>query len=352
MKKNKILPFVYPEITSWQWHANLFALLGMSEEAKGWIYNNYIQMYCASEYKQDPKILHIDFFPYYNSFVVCPLLHTQYVDRKFILKKFSSVKEFLCFCIDENYYVYGICNEKFLLNRKENFIHDLFVYGYNLEKHTFNVADFTLKKGGKYTQIETSIDDVCQGFSSIDEKEDHLLRGEGGFLLMKRQNHPEISYVFDINLVKRNLKEYLEGYNSFEHMYLECNSWVMNYRETGEPCPYLAYGINIYQMLIRYIKTESPSGEIPPKIFHILYDHKKLMKNRVKYMVEHFFLRDESRIMEMLNEIERISIIIRNLVLKANLTIYTSDIVNRICQKLSEVECMEFQCYNEILQKI
>ena len=32
----KILPISYPMITSWQWHATLFSIIGDDEKAKNW----------------------------------------------------------------------------------------------------------------------------------------------------------------------------------------------------------------------------------------------------------------------------------------------------------------------------
>lgn len=37
----KILPTSYPMITSWQWHATLFSIIGDDEKAKNWIFSNY-----------------------------------------------------------------------------------------------------------------------------------------------------------------------------------------------------------------------------------------------------------------------------------------------------------------------
>ena len=42
----KILPISYPMITSWQWHATLFSIIGDDEKAKNWIFSNYIQLRC------------------------------------------------------------------------------------------------------------------------------------------------------------------------------------------------------------------------------------------------------------------------------------------------------------------
>ena len=46
MANIKKLPVTYPMITSWQWHATLFSILSDDENAKKWIFSNYIQLRC------------------------------------------------------------------------------------------------------------------------------------------------------------------------------------------------------------------------------------------------------------------------------------------------------------------
>ena len=46
MADMKKLPVTYPMITSWQWHATLFSILSDDENAKKWIFSNYIQLRC------------------------------------------------------------------------------------------------------------------------------------------------------------------------------------------------------------------------------------------------------------------------------------------------------------------
>ena len=40
MANKVVLPVKYPAVTSWQWHATLFSILGDDENAKRWIYRN------------------------------------------------------------------------------------------------------------------------------------------------------------------------------------------------------------------------------------------------------------------------------------------------------------------------
>ena len=47
---SKKLPFKYPQITSWTWTAAAFAVLENYENARPWLYNNFIQILNLSKF--------------------------------------------------------------------------------------------------------------------------------------------------------------------------------------------------------------------------------------------------------------------------------------------------------------
>ena len=72
----KILPISYPMITSWQWHATLFSIIGDDEKAKNWIFSNYIQLRCYNieEIFTGDEMLLADMMPGSSSLKECPYL--------------------------------------------------------------------------------------------------------------------------------------------------------------------------------------------------------------------------------------------------------------------------------------
>lgn len=74
MSNKKILPVSYPMITSWQWHATLFSILGDDEKAKNWIFSNYIQLRCYNieEIFTGDEMLLADMMPGSSSLKECP----------------------------------------------------------------------------------------------------------------------------------------------------------------------------------------------------------------------------------------------------------------------------------------
>ena len=76
MANKVVLPVKYPAVTSWQWHATLFSILGDDENAKRWIYSNYIQLRCynIAEYTTGAEILLCDMMPGSSAMKECPYL--------------------------------------------------------------------------------------------------------------------------------------------------------------------------------------------------------------------------------------------------------------------------------------
>ncbi len=105
----------------------LFAIIEQNPRAKEWIYSNYIQIQCRSDANNINRT-YFEFFPYTYAFFECPLLHTQYIDRKFVKENWKSIEDFLIYCIDHDYYVYVVCNEKWILQKEKDYFHELFIY--------------------------------------------------------------------------------------------------------------------------------------------------------------------------------------------------------------------------------
>ena len=76
MADKKKLPLAKPLITSWQWHASLFSILSDDENAKKWIFSNYIQLRCydIEERWTGDTILLTDMMPGSSSLKQCPYL--------------------------------------------------------------------------------------------------------------------------------------------------------------------------------------------------------------------------------------------------------------------------------------
>lgn len=160
MKKNiksglltrKILPVNYPMITTYTQHAHLLSILTYYEYTKGWIYSNYIQLYMNRDYKHNWGDFYFP-FPYeLRPSDTCKWILSQKIKRDTVIKK-GSVIDFIIDSINSDNYVHTMLNYYYVPvsvhYKKTHSHHDMLIYGYDLDKKIFHVADFF--RYGKYT---------------------------------------------------------------------------------------------------------------------------------------------------------------------------------------------------------
>lgn len=133
------------------------------------------------------------------------------------------------------------------------------------------------------------------------------------------------SYQFDIALVKELLGDYLYSQNSSERV-----------RGFYNPTDDYYYGMQVYANLKLHYDVENIiHSDIRP--LHVLWEHKKLMFQRIKYMIDKGYLKPDSYLDDY-SEIERLALVCRNLLLKYRLSPNKSRIPNLTTQLDAIVE--------------
>lgn len=350
MNIGKTLPTTYPTITSWTWHAAVLAILEQYPFAKDWIYSNYIQIHCRPEAKGMDKLF-FEFMPGYAAFFECPLLHTQYIDRGMLRDMWPSAREFLVYCIDHGCYIYGVCNEKWLLKAESDFFHELFIYGYDLDKNEVKTADFTFTGTGKYSFRNFAIEDVCRALDDVPSDKDYLLRGEGGIILCKPVERMENKYCLNGSYVGRCLEEYLNGTNSLSNFKAFYCTEAMGQYFSGNKLPYLSFGMDVYEVLQNYICDLGEIRNVDLRAFHNLYEHKQMMKKRMLYLMEKKYIEyDQDKI--FLHEVlEKQCRMITNILIKGQMKGDFS-VIEKVVKLLREVEDNERRVLQDTIHQL
>lgn len=355
MTTGKTLPFHIPTVTCWSWQAGLFSIIQDIPEAKDWIYSNYIQLYCHP----DPGNIHnvfMDFIPSYNNFLECPILDIQYMERKFIIDIYDNVIDFFKYCIDNDYYIYTVINEKWIFDSDKDFYHEAFIYGYDNVDRTFNIADFTLSNTRKYSSKKIGYDKISKGFLSVDKNDDFLLRGDGGILLVKINVDKKLKFIFDINQVKIFLEDYLSAKNNLFYFSGKFNRvlYDSNYRgEISSKSPDPLFGINIYYALRDHLVEPYNYLNWDIRPFHNLYEHKKLMKERIEYMILHRYIPNTDSFISDAAELEKMTNILCNRILKEKFKKAGNDIFLEECMAmLMDIRNKEISLYNGLISVI
>lgn len=317
MANKVVLPVKYPAITSWQWHATLFSILGEDENAKKWIYSNYIQLRCYNipEYTSGDEILLCDMMPGSSAMKECPYLIFSLITKPQIDSYCGDVIDFIVKTIDLGGYVYGAFDEARMISNVSvdyKFAHELFIYGYNMDEEIFYVGDFTFKD--KYAYTTVSFEAVKHGFNDLTAAEDHVLRDDykGVHGLYVIQKNVDVKY-YDVDkvLIKRTLEEYLGCKDTKDHFRMMRNRFTDT-----------VFGVNVYESLKervdKQLHREEPDFDI--RALHIAYDHKVLMLDRLKYLMANEVIPFDQTMLDEYAQVVDDMLAARNLLVRISVT--------------------------------
>lgn len=354
MKTGKSLAMRFPTITTFQGYANTFAVLESYPMTEEWRLAQYIQT-CIIAYRDNDlnTIIPYDLFFVDSDFRVlstkwhghilqkldlCPFLDVSSIPFNLILDSKIPLYKWIINAIDRDMYCYlpvnteKIASYKIALQKKKT--HDIFIYGYNEASEEFLFADFINVEGVienhsiKYSFAKCSFSELENAFRSMLEDGDHTW-GKLNMIRIK-----DYKYKMSVDYVRTSIVDYLhpdirkkEGF--IQYMY-----------ENNNPPPNLMIflGVEVYDFLVLKIKEAVDKKDtVDYRLFHGFFDHKKLMVKRIEFMLEKNYLSDQVVLMlEQYRSVEKSALIIRNLVIKYNMT-FNREILEKIILKLSSL---------------
>lgn len=317
MADKKRLPLTVPLITSWQWHATLFSILSDDENAKKWIYSNYIQLRCyeIQEIFTGDDMLLADMMPGSSSLKLCPYLVYSLLTKEQIESYCGNIIDFIIKTIDLGGYVYGVFDEAKILCDADvdyKFPHELFIYGYNRDEEYFYTGDFTFQD--KYSHKTVSFSDIERGYEVISAQEDHMFKDDykgrrGLYVIIK--NTENSVYELDLELIKTTLREYLNSEDTKDHFRMMRN----RFDDT-------VFGIKVYDKVLsqidKQIHAEEPDFDI--RALHVMYDHKVLMLERLKYLMNTGHLKYNQETLDAYKVVVDNVLAARNLLIRISIT--------------------------------
>jgi hypothetical protein len=335
-------------ITSWQWHATLFSIIGDDEKAKNWIFSNYIQLRCYNieEIFTGDEMLLADMMPGSSSLKKCPYLLFSIMTKEQIESYCGDIITFIKKTIDLGGYVYGVFDEAKILcdsGADYKFPHELFIFGYDDETELFNVGDFTF--GEHYSYNTVTYSDVKNGYEVISAPEDHVFKddykGRRGIYVIQK-NTDDTYYELDTKYIKDTLVEYLESTDSKNHFRMMRN----RFNDT-------TFGINVYDAVLKQISkqltAEDPDFDI--RALHLLYDHKVLMMERLKYMMDNGYLEFNGDILDGYMQVQNAMLTARNLLIKCSIT-GNVDCVDRFANYLNKAKEKEVEVLTQVVDML
>lgn len=325
------LPVEYPPITSFPYIANSLSILWVNkDQVLPWICDRYIQLVIRPHH----PITRSDFYENadMDNYILpgnyCPFL--GWFRNNQTTANFSQFTDYIEYQIKQGYYLeacldtfYLSCSKRF---NTEHFIHQTFIYGFDSTKGYVFISDFY--DNGKYARKVVSYDEINKSIEGID-------------FFISLYKYEDFNYKININLLKTTTEDYINGRDSM-------NKFLYSYQSYNKD---MIYGINFYNYILDVFIKEEEFIDIRP--FHILYDHKAIMKIRLEFLKK-LELFDNSSIDNIiyLNDllIEQ-CFILRTMVIKNNIT-HNNDIREKIFRKCFSMKESDYEFFVELLKYI
>lgn len=324
-----------PDIKSYPYFANLLSVISKEDGYECWLYNNFIQLNYPIYAEKDGARL-----DFYTSLLweTCPFVSYQKLIRLFVDKNWQDIVQFLVMSIDSGFYCRFVIDtyyvEAYDTYLNNHIVHDIFVYGFDIENKVFYVADNF--KFGKYCHEIVSIDQIKNGYESIEKRNlyDWLNGVEMIRLQYKNKYYGfEHTYKIDLHLIKDQINDYLKAeVTALQWFRIPSEQW-----KEGKDI----YGINIYGCLKKFledIKYGRMKKDMRP--FCVLMEHKKIMVERIKYLRQEKHLLQIECLEEDFIEIYKDAQILNSLWIKFCIT-SDNKLLDSMMKRIDSINLME-----------
>ncbi len=274
----------------------------IEEKDLPWFYSNFIQI----RYSFDWNMFIFD--NHMNLLQDCPIFKTQYLMFDSNYEKSHSFKDTIINIINNNYYIYLYLDWYYIIPEycKKHFAHTTLISGYDLEKNILVVSDNY--EHGKFTSLEIDLDTVEKAFHSAwNASVGNVKDNDNSRSFEYIKAFTLFQYIDDVNLNFSKNDFYIQLFNYI-------NSIPFSLFDDGNK---YYYGLNSYRAIKEYFDGNK-SIKIGIRDFHLIYEHKYFMKERIKYMLDKHILEDMN-LLEEIDEIKNYFLNLRNLFLKSSL---------------------------------
>jgi len=296
----KILKIKEPISNSYHFMAFPLSILEQHAITYEWIYSNFIQTCLDTNYDDSP----VPFYFYIYDYTLSPFLEVQKIDRNFMNFNRLDIIELVKNAIDNEYYIYLNLDDFYVPDRRsfknKHFSHDSLVYGYDTKKEEIYLYGFDSKMKLNTTVI--SFSNFILAYDGMD-----IIDTDLTYINLYKFNKLG-KYKLDLNLILEQLIEYSESKNSSVRFSTLREPWIRS------------YGMNFYENISCYLQNfDDKNIRADIRIFHFMYEHKNIMANRIKFLLNKSMIKDTSLLISW-EKITKDALIIRNNVIKMNLS--------------------------------
>lgn len=274
------LPLSDPPIKGFLRWTYLLSITNLHEKTIPWYYSNFVQLYCNRYFLEEKVEFHFDFYRGNNG-------QELYFNNRFLVTTVCNF-EILSFLDDNNiiayfvdrikggYYPVVFIDESLIPHSPffngSPFPHHILLNGYNWTDKTFDVAMFGKKM--LYENYKITFDEFKNAYLTMKKIIEDTGQREMDFGTFFYKFNDQFEYAFDKIAVMNEIKDYLRSDTNLNRI----NFNTQNF----------AFGLEVYDYLKKYYEAWlkfDPSmvqrGVV--RHLHILWEHKKVMADRIKY---------------------------------------------------------------------
>ncbi|MBN2531402.1 MAG: hypothetical protein JXB88_00850 [Spirochaetales bacterium] len=333
------LPIRIPPVTGLHFHAFQLSVVFSYENFIPWFYSHYIQVFGIENPDGVPWYNFVSYNAWENG-IPC-FLQVHKINRDVVLANNINIVEFVKNYIERGWYTYIGIDDFYIPFRssyqKNRQPHDIFLYGYDTEKKSFNTAGFNEEEVFSFNQL--SFDDFEKAYYyDISNVDKDLFECFDFVTLLKPIK--DAKFDFDVTLTKELLNDYIHSIDTTEKL-----------RIVRTPKQNYIYGMKTYLILKKYFQSMLNTGlELDIRPVHLFWEHKKCMLLRIKYMNENGFIKLPGLYNDYM-EIEQKALGMRNLMLKYEVS-NDSRCIMKIINTLDEIEKKELPLLSNLLEEL
>lgn len=301
-----------------------------------WFFSNYIQIHCDNQFSNNsgvPIDFHFAIEKYHWAYYFNYFMDYDNIKRDIIKNMGIDFVEYVKENIRSRGYVEVRLNEFYIEDRaayqKYPFEHDNVIYGFDDEEEKFYILGYACDNIVRCSTVPYQA--ISDSFYDCDSCNHNVA--------VLRYNVDYVTYDLNIKLIIRLLKEYLDGVNSGLHM----ENLTVTKRNRS-------FGIKVYDVILNSEENFN-TLLIDIRILHLIYEHKKCMLDRVKFLVCRGVIEEDAEFIEEFNALYDMSLRARNVCLK-NIIKASEKNCNKIKTILLEMKTKEQELYPKLIFKL
>ena len=292
-----LLPIKHPPLTGYVHHAYPLSIILNNPASLPWLYSNYIQLHYDPT--QGNSALAFNFFHYYyphNGGFICPFLKHMWFSKRMIVE-FGRLDTFIKDSIDRGYHVYFFCDEHYIPNRSSHLngthlAHDILISGYDEKSREYAMQGYD--ENGTYRLSKATFEQMEMAF----RPSEHMSKDYHDNVQLFGAGEPD--WQFRLEPVIELLKDYVLSRDTSLRYGLR--------RDRRSDL----FGMRVYELFQAYADAVLSCRQgLDIRAFHLLWEHKRLMLARIRWLMDNGWLPHDPRLIADYGQVERMAFEIR-----------------------------------------